>query len=100
MMKKYQKILNAIVEKEGKERDREIDNLMDTMHLTIDESPYITALEDGVTALTALYILCTTHDINTINYYQEIQERLEYLTNDLLGDMLEKFPPRLPTEED
>lgn len=98
-MKKYQKILNAIVEKEGKERDREIDNLMDTMHMTIDASPYITALEDGVATLTALYILCTTHNINTVNHYQEIQDRLEYLINDLFGDMLEKFPPRTPLEE-
>lgn len=98
-MKKYQKILNAIMEKEGNERDRAIDNLMDTMHLTIDESPYITALEDGIATLTALYVLCTIHNINTVNYYQEMQDRLEYLTNDLLGDMLEKFPPRLPTEE-
>lgn len=99
-MKKYQKILNAIMEKEGNERDRAIDNLMDTMHLTIDESPYITALEDGIATLTALYVLCTIHNINTVNYYQEMQDRLEYLTNDLLGDMLEKFPPRLPIEED
>ena len=88
------------MEKEGKERDRAIDNLMDTMHLTIDESPYITALEDGIATLTALYVLCTIHNINTVNYYQEMQDRLEYLTNDLLGDMLEKFPPRLPIEED
>lgn len=60
---------------------------------------YITALEDGVATLTALYILCTTHNINTVNHYQEIQDRLEYLINDLFGDMLEKFPPRTPLEE-
>lgn len=97
-MKKYQKILNAVMEKEGKERDQEIENLMDTMCLSIDDSPYITALEDGMAALTALYILCTTHNINTISCYQEAKERLDYLIDDLFGHMLEKFPPRSQTE--
>ena len=97
-MKKYQKILNAVIEKEGKERDQEIENLMDTMCLSIDESPYITALEDGMAALTALYILCVTQNIDTVSYYQEIKERLDYLIDDLFGRMLEKFPPRSQTE--
>lgn len=99
-MKKYQKILKEVLEQENYDRERKIDYLMPSLCGLVDDAPYISALSNGVAALTALYILCTTHDINTINYYQEIQERLEYLTNDLLGDMLEKFPPRLPTEED
>lgn len=99
-MKKYQKILKEVLEQENHDRERKIDYLMPSLCGLVDDAPYISALSNGVAALTALYILCTTHDINTINYYQEIQERLEYLTNDLLGDMLEKFPPRLPTEED
>lgn len=97
-MKKYQKILNAVMEKEEKERGQEIENLMDTMYLSIDESPYITALEDGIATLTALYILCVTHNINTISCYQEAKERLDYLIDDLFRRMLEKFPPRSQTE--
>ena len=99
-MNGYRKILKEVLEKEEKDRERKIDYLMPSLCGLVDDAPYISALSNGVAALTALYILCTTHNINTVNHYQEIQERLEYLMNDLLGDMLEKFPPRLPMEED
>ena len=99
-MRLHRRILKEVLETDEKEREQEIGRMMPTLRSLVDDATYITGLEDGVGALIALYILCTSHNINTVNHYQEIQERLEYLFNDLLGDMLEKFPPRLPTEED
>lgn len=99
-MNRYRKILKEVLAQEDQDRERKIEYLMPRLCGLVDDAPYIYALDNGVAALTALYILCTSHNINTVNHYQEIQERLEYLFNDLLGDMLEKFPPRLPTEED
>ena len=98
--KEHRQIVRAVLEKEEKEREQEIAGMMPRLRNLVDDSTFITRVESGTSALLALYILCTSHNINTVNHYQEIQERLEYLMNDLLGDMLEKFPPRLPTEED
>lgn len=99
-MNRYRKILKEVLAQEGEGRERKIEYLMPTLCGLVDDAPYFSALSNGAAALTALYTLCMTHNIDTVNQYQAIQERLEYLMNDLLGDMLEKFPPRLPTEED
>lgn len=99
-MNKYRKILKEVLEKEGEDREPKIEYLMPTLCGLVDDAPYIYALDNGVAALTALYILCTKHNIDTVSQYQAIQERLVHLIDDLLGDMLKKFPPCSPMGEE
>lgn len=97
-MNGYRKILKEVLAEEGEGRERKIEYLMPTLCGLVDDAPYFSALSNGAAALTALYTLCMTHNIDTVNQYQAIQERMVYLINNQLGDMLEKFPPRSPME--
>ena len=99
-MNGYRKILKEVLAEEGEGRERKIEYLMPTLCGLVDDAPYFAALSNGAAALTALYTLCMTHNIDTVNQYQAIQERMVYLIKNQLGDMLEKFPPRSPMEGD
>lgn len=96
-MNRYRKILKEVLAQEDQDRERKIEYLMPRLCGLVDDAPYISALDNGVAALTALYILCTSHNINTVNHYQAIKERLLHLIDDLLGEMLDQFPPQNPT---
>ena len=97
-MKQHRRILKEVLETDEKEREQEIGRMMPTLCSLVDDATYITGLEDGVGALIALYILCTSHNINTVEYYQDIKTRLMRLIDELQGDMLRKFPPQGSTE--
>ena len=97
-MKQHRRILKEVLETDEKEREQEIERMMPTLRSLVDDATYITGLEDGVSALIALYILCTSHNINTVEYYQDIKTRLMRLIDELQGDMLRKFPPQGSTE--
>ena len=97
-MKQHRRILKEVLETDEKEREQEIGRMMPTLCSLVDDATYITGLEDGVGALIALYILCTSHNINTIKHYQDIKTRLMRLIDELQGDMLRKFPPQGSTE--
>ena len=97
-MKQHRRILKEVLETDEKEREQEIGRMMPTLRSLVDDATYITGLEDGVGALIALYILCTSHNINTVEYYQDIKTRLMRLIDELQGDMLRKFPPQGSTE--
>ena len=97
-MKQHRRILKEVLETDEKEREQEIERMMPTLRSLVDDATYITGLEDGVGALIALYILCTSHNINTVEYYQDIKTRLMRLIDELQGDMLRKFPPQGSTE--
>ena len=60
-MNRYRKILKEVLEQEGEDRERKIEYLMPTLCGLVDDAPYISALDNGVAALTALYILCTKY---------------------------------------
>ena len=96
--KEHRQIVRAVLEKEEKEREQEIGRMMPTLCSLVDDATYITGLEDGVGALIALYILCTSHNVNTVDHYQDIKTRLMRLIDELQGDMLRKFPPQGSTE--
>ena len=96
-MNRYRKILKEVLAQEDQDRERKIEYLMPTLCGLVDDAPYISALDNGVAALTALYILCTSHNINTVNHYQAIKERLVHLIDDLQDNMLDQFPPQSPT---
>ena len=97
-MNRYRKILKEVLAQEDQDRERKIEYLMPRLCGLVDDAPYIFALDNGVAALTALYILCTSHNINTVEYYQDIKTRLMRLIDELQGDMLRKFPPQGSTE--
>ena len=97
-MKQHRRILKEVLETDEKEREQEIGRMMPTLCSLVDDATYITGLEDGVGALIALYILCTSHNINTVDHYQDIKTRLMRLIDELQGDMLRKFPPQGSTE--
>ena len=97
-MKQHRRILKEVLETDEKEREQEIGRMMPTLCSLVDDATYITGLEDGVGALIALYILCTSHNINTVEYCQDIETRLMRLIDELQGDMLRKFPPQGSTE--
>lgn len=99
-MNSYRKILKEVLAQEGEDRERKIEYLMPRLCGLVDDAPYIYALDNGVAALTALYILCTSHNINTVNHYQEIKNRLVHLIDDLQDNMLDQFPPQNPMGED
>lgn len=99
-MNRYRKILKEVLEQEDQDRERKIEYLMPRLCGLVDDAPYISALDNGVAALTALYILCTSHNINTVNHYQEIKNRLLHLIDDLLDEMLDQFPPQSPMGEE
>lgn len=96
--KEHRQIVRAVLEKEEKEREQEIASMMPRLRSLVDDATYITGLEDGVGALIALYILCTSHNINTVDYYQDIKTRLMNLIDHLQNNMLRKFPPQGSTE--
>lgn len=96
--KEHRQIVRAVLEKEEKEREQEIANMMPRLRDLVDDSTFITRAESGTSALLALYILCTSHNINTVEYYQDIKTRLMRLIDELQGDMLRKFPPQGSTE--
>lgn len=98
-MNRYRKILKEVLAQEDQDRERKIEYLMPRLCGLVDDAPYIFALDNGVAALTALYILCTSHNINTVNHYQAIKERLVHLIDDLQDEMLDQFPPQNPTQE-
>ena len=98
-MNGYRKILKEVLEQEDQDRERKIEYLMPRLCGLVDDAPYFSALSNGAAALTALYILCTSHNINTVNHYQAIKERLVHLIDDLQDNMLDQFPPQNPTQE-
>lgn len=99
-MNRYRKILKEVLEQENQERERKIEYLMPRLCGLVDDAPYISALDNGVATLTALYILCMKHNIDTVSQYQAIQERLVHLIDDLLDEMLNQFPPQSPMGEE
>ena len=96
--KEHRQIVRAVLEKEEKEREQEIASMMPRLRSLVDDATYITGLEDGVAALIALYILCTSHNINTVDHYQDIKTRLMNLIDHLQDNMLRKFPSQEPME--
>lgn len=98
--KEHRQIVRAVLEKEEKEREQEIASMMPRLRSLVDDATYITGLEDGVGALIALYILCTSHNINTVAHYQDIKTRLMNLIDHLQDNMLRRFPPQAPIEGD
>ncbi|MBM6927485.1 hypothetical protein [Pseudoflavonifractor phocaeensis] len=99
-MNRYRKILKEVLAQEDQDRERKIEYLMPRLCGLVDDAPYIFALDNGVAALTALYILCTSHNINTVNHYQAIKERLVHLIDDLQDEMLDQFPSHRPMGEE
>ena len=99
-MNRYRKILKEVLAQEDQDRERKIEYLMPRLCGLVDDAPYIFALDNGVAALTALYILCTSHNINTVNHYQAIKERLVHLIDDLQDEMLDQFPSNRPMGEE
>lgn len=99
-MNRYRKILKEVLAQEDQDRERKIEYLMPRLCGLVDDAPYISALDNGVAALTALYILCTSHNINTVNHYQAIKERLVHLIDDLQDEMLDQFPSHRPIGEE
>ena len=99
-MKQHRRILKEVLETDEKEREQEIGRMMPTLRSLVDDATYITGLEDGVGALIALYILCTSHNINTVAHYQDIKTLLMNLIDHLQDNMLRRFPPQAPIEED
>ena len=97
-MNSYRKILKEVLEQEDQDRERKIEYLMPRLCGLVDDAPYIYALDNGVAALTALYILCTSHNINTVAHYQDIKTRLMNLIDHLQDNMLRKFPSQEPME--
>lgn len=98
--KEHRQIVRAVLEKEEKEREQEIANMMPRLRDLVDDSTFITRAESGTSALLALYILCISHNINTVEYYRDIKTRLMRLLDELQGDMMRKFPPQGPMEGD
>ena len=96
--KEHRQIVRAVLEKEEKEREQEIANMMPRLRDLVDDSTFITRAESGTSALLALYILCTSHNINTVDHYQDIKTRLMNLIDHLQDNMLRKFPPQGSTE--
>ena len=96
--KEHRQIVRAVLEKEEKEREQEIANMMPRLRDLVDDSTFITRAESGTSALLALYILCTSHNINTVAHYQDIKTRLMNLIDHLQDNMLRKFPPQGSTE--
>lgn len=90
--KEHRQILRAVLEKEEKEREQEIASMMPRLRNLVDDSTFITGMESGTSALLALYILCTSHNINTVDYYQDIKTRLMNLIDHLQDNMLRRFP--------
>ena len=99
-MRLHRRILKEVLETDEKEREQEIGRMMPTLRSLGDDATYITGLEDGVGALIALYILCTSHNINTVAHYQDIKTRLMNLIDHLQDNMLRRFPPQAPIEGD
>ncbi|WP_191435708.1 hypothetical protein [Flavonifractor sp. An112] len=99
-MNRYRKILKEVLAQEDQDRERKIEYLMPTLCGLVDDAPYFSALSNGAAALTALYILCTSHNINTVNHYQAIKERLVHLIDDLQDEMLDQFPSHRPMGEE
>lgn len=96
--KEHRQIVRAVLEKEEKEREQEIASMMPRLRNLVDDSTFITRVESGTSALLALYILCTSHNINTVDHYQDIKTRLMNLIDHLQDNMLRKFPPQGSTE--
>lgn len=97
--KEHRQIVRAVLEKEEKEREQEIASMMPRLRSLVDDATYITGLEDGVAALIALYILCTSYNINTVDHYQDIKTRLMRLIDHLQDNMLRRFPPQENLED-
>ena len=96
--KEHRQIVRAVLEKEEKEREQEIASMMPRLRNLVDDSTFITRVESGTSALLALYILCTSHNINTVDHYQDIKTRLMRLIDHLQDNMLQKFPSQEPME--
>ena len=96
--KEHRQIVRAVLEKEEKEREQEIASMMPRLRNLVDDSTFITRVESGTSALLALYILCTSHNINTVAHYQDIKTRLMNLIDHLQDNMLRKFPSQEPME--
>ena len=97
--KEHRQIVRAVLEKEEKEREQEIASMMPRLRNLVDDSTFITRVESGTSALLALYILCTSHNINTIKHYQDIKTRLMRLIDHLQDNMLRRFPPQENLED-
>ena len=91
--------MRAVLEKEEKEREQEIASMMPRLRNLVDDSTFITRVESGTSALLALYILCTSHNINTVEHYQDIKTRLMRLIDHLQDNMLRRFPPQENLED-
>lgn len=97
--KEHRQIVRAVLEKEEKEREQEIASMMPRLRNLVDDSTFITRVESGTSALLALYILCTSHNINTVEHYQDIKTRLMRLIDHLQDNMLRRFPPQENLED-
>ena len=97
--KEHRQIVRAVLEKEEKEREQEIASMMPRLRNLVDDSTFITRVESGTSALLALYILCTSHNINTVEHYQDIKTRLMCLIDHLQDNMLRRFPPQENLED-
>ena len=97
--KEHRQIVRAVLEKEEKEREQEIASMMPRLRNLVDDSTFITGMESGTSASLALYILCTSHNINTVDYYQDIKTRLMRLIDHLQDNMLRRFPPQENLED-
>lgn len=92
-MDKYRKIIEQVRSKgDKKSQKKEIDSIVEVMCLSVDESPYMIALEDGAAMLAALYTLCMDDGIDTRGAYLELRDRLVYLIYDLYDTMHDKYP--------
>lgn len=93
-MKQHRRILKEVLETDEKEREQKIERVMPTLRSLIDNTTFITGLADGASALIAPYILCTSHNINTVDHYQDVKTRLMNLINPLSGGMIRKLSSR------
>lgn len=92
-MDKYRKILKEVREKgEKKDQEKQARSIAETMCLSVDESPYMIAMEDGAAAIAAMYTLCVDDGINTVGEYLEIKEHLDGLLCDIHDKMRERYP--------
>lgn len=98
-MDKYRKILKEVREKgEKKDQEKQARSIAETMCLSVDESPYMIAMEDGAAAIAAMYTLCVDDGLNTVAEYLELKDRLDGLLGDMHDKMREIYP--VPAQRD
>lgn len=97
-MDKYRKILKEVrVKSKKKDQERAAEAIVETMCLSVDESPHMIAMEDGAAAVVAMYTLCVEDGLNTVMEYLELKDRLDELLSDMHDKMREIYP--VPAKE-